>query len=259
MLNNTAAVAVTQRGVSRGQRLYPNRSNRLYWHLTCLRREIESVISQFVQKQSLSRVVDYGCGNMPYRPLFEPHVQQYLGCDLDGNERIDRQLKPDGSLPFDTDSADVVLSSQVLEHVADPARYLEEARRVLQPAGSLILSTHGVWKYHPDPTDFWRWTCDGLKAQVERAGFRVLHFRGVMGPEASALQLLQDAILPRVPKWRKTIYIRQMQRRIERADRRCCNAVRDRDACVYVIVAGNHDDEMASSSSSCIDLETPPE
>ena len=51
----------------------------------------------------------------------------------------------DGALPFDDGSFDVVWSSEVIEHVADTARWLSEVRRVLVPRGRLLLTTpdHG--------------------------------------------------------------------------------------------------------------------
>ena len=57
-----------------------------------------------------------------------------------------------------TTSFDAVLSTQVLEHVADPGALPAERFRVLRPGGRLLLSTHGIFVYHPDPDDYWRWT-----------------------------------------------------------------------------------------------------
>jgi len=78
----------------------------------------------------------------------------------------------------------VVVSFQVLEHVRDVPAYLAEARRVLKPGGRLFLSTHGVWPYHPHPTDFWRWTADGLRVTCEDGGFAVEQFHALCGPAA---------------------------------------------------------------------------
>lgn len=221
----------------RGDRLNPSHKSRLFWHLIQLRATYERLISEFRNEISNCTVVDYGCGNMPYRPLFESFASDYIGVDFADNELADKFLNEENVLPLEDASADMVLSSQVLEHVSSPENYLREAHRVLRPSGLLFLSTHGVWRYHPDPTDYWRWTCDGLKAQIQRSGFRLEAFSGVMGPEATALQLWQDAVLPRVPQRLKAVFIRYMQWRIQRADERCTAGVRDRDACVYVAVA----------------------
>jgi SAM-dependent methyltransferase len=222
---------------SRGDRLWPHRSSRIYWHLTQLRERMQRVIDAYFQDVRNGVLIDFGCGNMPYRSLFEPYVENYIGCDFPGNELASVFLHGDGRLPMDDESADIVLSSQVLEHVADPIRYLQEAFRVLRASGLLILSTHGVWRYHPDPTDYWRWTCDGLRMEIERVGFDILDFKGVMGPEATALQLWQDAVLPRIRTNFRGLFTRYAQWRIQRADERCPAEMRDRDACVYVVVA----------------------
>jgi ubiquinone/menaquinone biosynthesis C-methylase UbiE len=51
----------------------------------------------------------------------------------------------DGPLPFDDNAFDLVWASEVIEHVADTARWLSEVRRVLGPGGRLLLTTpdHG--------------------------------------------------------------------------------------------------------------------
>jgi SAM-dependent methyltransferase len=89
-------------------------------------------------------------------------------------------------------TADVVVSTQVLEHVPDPRAYLLECRRILKPGGMLILTTHGYWEYHPQPTDLWRWTGPGLRKLVEASGFRVLDCTGLLGLASSGLHLFQD-------------------------------------------------------------------
>ena len=114
-------------------------------------------------------LVDYGCGNKPYADLFRSKFTHYMGADLPGNAHAELIVGAEGQLPVDDESVDCVFSSQVLEHVADPRIYLGEAHRILRPGGSLVLSTHGVWPYHPDPTDHWRWTIAGLQLELRRA------------------------------------------------------------------------------------------
>lgn len=201
---------------------------------------MEKIVDHHLVRRN-AELLDFGCGNMPYRPLFEPKLRAYLAFDLPGNEMADGIISEDGKLQRDDESVDIVLSSQVLEHVSSPDTYLAEAYRVLKPGGQLILSTHGVWCYHPDPADFWRWTCDGLKKLITAYDFNVTHFEGLMGPEATAIQLWQDARLARTPGFLKRPFTWTMQRLMERADRRCQTPDRDHDACVYVVVAARGD------------------
>lgn len=164
------------------------------------------------------RVLDYGCADMPYRSFFGPDVE-YVGADLVGNERAAVALLPDGSVPVDDESFDAVLSTQVLEHVQDPRLYLAECFRVLRPGGRLLLSTHGIFAYHPDPVDLWRWTCEGLRLDVQRPGFQIVRFEGVIGLAATGLQLFQDAVSYRLsPAW-ATRLARVMQPVVAFADR----------------------------------------
>jgi SAM-dependent methyltransferase len=148
------------------QRLEPRPSDPLYLHLADLKRALESVLPP-----PGSRVLDYGCGGSPYRALFR--TEEYLRADIPGVPGIDFGIGADSSLDAQDSDYDCILSTQVLEHVREVAGYLGECRRLLRPGGRLILTTHGVYPDHGCPCDFWRWTADGLSAQMERAGFKV--------------------------------------------------------------------------------------
>ncbi len=133
-------------------------------------------------------VVDLGAGTAPYRPLFEGLAERYLACDIEPSDGIDLLLQSGQPLPREAASADMVASFQVLEHVWDLDWYLGECRRLLRPSGRLLLSTHGTWLYHPHPTDFRRWTRDGLLRDIERHGFEIINVRALVGPLAWTTQ-----------------------------------------------------------------------
>lgn len=182
------------------------------------------------------RVLDYGCASMPYRGFFESDVE-YVGADFPGNPVASLELEPDGTVPAGDASFDVVVSTQVLEHTEEPRRHLSECMRVLRPGGQLLLSTHGVYHYHPDPGDYWRWTCAGLRLEVERAGFDVARFEGVFGLAAVGLQLLQHAIWVRLWRIPRAALALVMQGLVALADRLESQSSRDRDAGVFALIA----------------------
>jgi len=107
------------------------------------------------------RLLDVGCGVKPYRPYFEPYADEYVGVDID-NPAADMEGSV-GALPVENGSFDLVLCTQVLEHVEDPSVAVRELHRVTSPGGRVLASTHGVQVYHPSPTDYWRWTHAGLE------------------------------------------------------------------------------------------------
>jgi SAM-dependent methyltransferase len=183
-----------------------------------------------------ARVLDYGCADLPYRRFFPADVD-YLAADLPGNPDATVEIAADGSVPVPDESVDAVLSTQVLEHVSDPSLHLAECFRVLRPGGRLLLSTHGIMVYHPDPDDFWRWTCAGLQKAVREPGFEVRRFEGIMGLAASGLQLFQDAAYGRVPRPLRPAFALVVQTLIALVDRVQGPESRRLNALVFALVA----------------------
>lgn len=154
--------------------------------LVALRRAVERVVASRLGRLDGRRVVDLGSGDAPYAPLFERLGCEYLTADL--GEGADVRIEPGRPLPLPDGAAVGVVSFQVLEHVWDLDWYLGECRRLLAPGGFLLLSTHGAWLYHPHPTDFRRWTRDGLVEELASRGFRVEAVEPAVGPLAWTTQ-----------------------------------------------------------------------
>lgn len=182
------------------------------------------------------RVLDYGCADLPYRSFFTADID-FVGADLPGNPNAQVALNPDGSVPDDGGSFDALLSTQVLEHVTDPGLYLAEAHRVLRPGGRMLLSTHGVFIYHPDPVDLWRWTCEGLQRAVRDAGFEIVRFEGIIGLLPTGIQLAQDAVYWHMPRPVRPAFALVMQALVALADRLHAPHSRAMNAQVFALIA----------------------
>ncbi len=211
------------------------RWHRLAYIVRALPETIEE-LSRDLDPPPAGTVLDYGCADIPYRGLFGAEIE-YIAADLPGNPQATVTINPDGSVPVGDRSCDVVLSTQALEHVADPERHLAECFRVLKPGGRLLLSTHGVMAYHPDPDDYWRWTCAGLRRAVEQPGFEVARFEGIMGLAATGLQLFQDGIYYRLPRFVKPVLALAIQSLIAALERLQGAQGRRLNALVFALVA----------------------
>jgi SAM-dependent methyltransferase len=115
-------------------------------------------------------VLDYGAGNSPYRLLFAK--ASYKRADSEYYPGLDYLADDQGRLKIPSESFDLIISTQVAEHLFNPSCYFSEAYRLLKPGGRLILTTHGVWEDHGAPHDYQRWTAVGLSRDLSKAGFR---------------------------------------------------------------------------------------
>lgn len=160
------------------ERLHPRPGDRFYLVLSDLVRALRDVSAS-----PGATILDFGAGASPYRSLF-PGCQ-YRQADISTSLACDYLISEDGTVPERSNVFDVVLSTQVLEHVREPHLYLAECFRLMKPGGMLALSTHGLFEEHGCPDDFQRWTADGLKRDVERAGFEITGMKKLTtGPRA---------------------------------------------------------------------------
>lgn len=219
-------------------RLYPTKYSGRYYILTLLRIVNEKIIADYVKSESI--ILDYGCGNMPYKRLFEVKCKKYLGVDFPDNSNADLHIK-NGKIPLEDKSVDIVISTQVLEHVENTGEYLNECYRVLKDGGKLLLSTHGHWKYHPDPTDFWRWTKDGLQKIIVDEKFKIETIFGLMGLTSSGLQLFQDGFAPKLNARIRPWFFRFIAWFQEKMDKR---NFEQQDASVFYVVAKKNNDRQ---------------
>lgn len=218
-------------------RLNPSIFHTRYVPLTQLRNATIKEIKSLTVKDKNQLLVDFGCGDMPYRSIIEPLTGKYLGVDLKMNPKAEHHIDFDSKTTLPDNYADIILSNQVLEHVDTPSGYLQEALRILKPGGSIILSTHGYWFYHPTPNDYWRWTSAGLRKTVEAEGFKIGSFYGILGLVASGIQLFQDGICVKLPKFLVPPFALVMQGLVRLLNKVNSQAQRNRDGAIYVVVA----------------------
>jgi len=73
--------------------------------------------------------------------------------------------------PLECGHYDLVVAEQVLEHVCDPGRAIQNAYSMLRDGGWLLVTTPFLIKLHQKGQDYWRWAEEGLKMLIVKNGF----------------------------------------------------------------------------------------
>jgi SAM-dependent methyltransferase len=179
----------------------PNFLHRDYWILKSIRQALDAFVAQYGAELRGGRALDLGCKDSPYRSIIESVGAKLLLADINPATSEVLPIDPISSaVPLPNASVDLILSTQVLEHVPEVGNYLSEARRLLRPNGLLFLTTHGTWYLHRGPTDMRRWTIDGLRYDVENCGFIVESVDpriGILATATHARLFAIDALLRR--------------------------------------------------------------
>ena len=151
------------------------------------------------------RVLDVGCGTRPYEDLFRAHCSQYIGIDLETVQSSQADVIADSMrLPFVDKAFDTVFCAQVLEHVRDPFRVMEEIARALKPGGTLVLTAPQAWPLHEKPHDYFRYTRFGLEELARTSGLEVVEIRERSGGICALTEMFCALVYERYGRKRAT-------------------------------------------------------
>jgi SAM-dependent methyltransferase len=79
------------------------------------------------------------------------------------------------ALPIEDGLFDAAICSEVLEHVPEPDRILQEAHRILRDGGKLFICVPFLHRIHPDPEDYGRYTDTYWQKHLTAIGFHVAY------------------------------------------------------------------------------------
>jgi len=129
-------------------------------YLDCQRRA-ELLAQEGAKLCAVRNLLDVGGQGKPYACFFKDRVANHFVLDVSPAASVD--VVGDGrAMPFCDASIDVVLITQVLEHIPDPIAVIAEIHRVLKPGGTLLLSVPSIFPQHGYPGDYWRYMPQGL-------------------------------------------------------------------------------------------------
>lgn len=135
----------------------------------------------------------------------------------DDTEFVSLDIKTDATLdfekdklPIDTNSCDTVLFLNVMEHIFDYHHIAAEVVRIIRPGGKLIGFVPFLMLYHPDHSDYFRYTNEALTKIFENTGAQRVTVASIhRGPFIASAQMFLTWLprLVRVPIFLTALFL----------------------------------------------------
>jgi len=135
-------------------------------------------------------VLDIGIGPGHFRSLMSRF--EHVGLDFEPYAGVRVVTDLADRLPFRDSTFDVVVASNVLEHLKRPEEALCECHRVLKPGGLILITVPFLLRVHQAPNDFYRYTHFILHELLVRAHFDRVTVQP-LGPSSSVLKTMRDS------------------------------------------------------------------
>ncbi|MFA6463633.1 MAG: class I SAM-dependent methyltransferase [Candidatus Paceibacterota bacterium] len=172
------------------------------------RKSLNNHVKEFSKTVGLNKdILDVGCGSKPYKIFFEKN--NYVGIDIKEDSDADDVKIPekfyDGlNIPYNDNSFDFIICTQVLEHAIDPDKLLKECNRVLKQNGIIFLTMPFVYPEHAIPYDFRRFTSYGHRKIFKECSFDIKSISPTCGLFRVCGQLMSVAIFESI-KFKSTL------------------------------------------------------
>lgn len=138
------------------------------------------------------KVIDMGGKKENKRGSFHPPEDNakawwYVNLEISTNPNIICDVS---KMPLKNDCADVIICTEVIEHLEYPTACSDEIYRLLRPGGVAFVSVPFMYPIHADPYDFQRFTADGLRSFLRRFSFiEIIPMGGYLGTLGMLLEI----------------------------------------------------------------------
>lgn len=132
----------------------------------CIEFGMRNLIEEEIKGKSVIEV-----GSIDINGSLRPFVESlcpasYIGIDLTMGLGVDVICDAYDMLErFGDETFDILISTELLEHVLDWRRVISNFKRILKPGGIMIITTRSLgFRYHGYPFDFWRYEVSDMQA-----------------------------------------------------------------------------------------------
>lgn len=135
-------------------------------------------VTRYLDTNREYRVLDFGSGLSPGQTqtnhgALKGYKYSYIGVDVRESDNVDIVMTKPYSVPVPSNSADVIMSGSVFEHVPFFWASILEMTRILKPGGFIFMSLPSRGHKHTT-MDCWRFYPDGLRAVASAAKLTLL-------------------------------------------------------------------------------------
>jgi len=131
------------------------------WFFDCSRMHFISLkkyVLYFTEKyiKDNDKVLDFWCWNWPYKNIYKNKKIDYVWIDIWNSPEFNKNyiVYKWWKTPFKNEEFNIVVSTQVFEHLKDPFFYANELERITKKNWYLLITIAHIWEYHPYPNHY---------------------------------------------------------------------------------------------------------
>jgi len=158
---------------------------------------IEKLLNKIDGASGQMRALDAGAGPQDKKKFVVKKNYNYESSDFEDIFDQSSLIKQTyicsvESMPMDSETYELVLSIQVLEHLQNPEKAISEMSRVLKTGGKLFLSTNFLYPRHGSPHDYFRFTYEGLIIICNKHNLKIISIDSHGGFPAMCAQFMHE-------------------------------------------------------------------
>lgn len=162
---------------------------------------IDKHLRRFAAKHYFERVLNVGAKNENFDFFKNPktffNAREYVGIDLRKGDWVDVVMDVK-DLKFPEKYFDCVVCTETFEHVDNPFKAASEIERVLRPWGYLFFTVPFNFPFHDYPSDYWRFTPEGVNLLFKGLAREELYFNGDEKNPATIIAIYRNIIQEKV-------------------------------------------------------------
>lgn len=157
------------------------------------------VVARFYQDYlklyAKGHLIDLGCGKAPLFMEYKKFVNEITCADwaqsFHKNPYTDVDCNLNEPLPFEGETFDTIILSDVLEHIAEPKLLCCEMSRILRKGGHILMNVPFYYRLHEVPHDYFRYTQYAMEYLCKVAGLKVI----LLEPLGGVPHVLADILM----------------------------------------------------------------